>query len=252
MKKVISVWKDKGETPLQCITRIKLRNSIYANETISYAGRLDPMAEGALLLLVGHENKNRKNYENLNKVYESEIIFGISTDSFDSLGLINKVKITDLAREEIEKALKRFVGPQKQIYPPYSSKTVHGKPLFWWTREKKLSEIVLPEREIEIYELNLLSYDFISSVKISEDIIKCIKKVEGDFRQEIIIKGWEDFELKNKNKQFLKIKIKISCSSGTYVRRLASDMGDMLKSGAFAYSIKRKSIGNYAISLINK
>ena len=67
MQSVIPVYKPLGLTPLQAIVKFKKLFPDYANEKISYAGRLDPMAEGLLLLLVGEENKQRNEYEDLSK-----------------------------------------------------------------------------------------------------------------------------------------------------------------------------------------
>lgn len=242
---VIPVWKPAGWTPLKAVNEFKKNKLKFAKNKISYAGRLDPMAEGILLLLINEENKKRHEYEDLKKTYESEIVLGISTDSFDGLGLIEKIKFVNKTKEEIEDCLKNFIGKQKQIYPPYSSKAVEGKSLYWWAKNNKLNEIKIPEREIEVYLIELIDVAEINSIKLAKEIIKRIKKIEGDFRQEEIIKNWEEFAKKNKNKELVKIKIKVSCSAGTYIRRIASDLGERLGSGGFALSIRRNSIGKY-------
>lgn len=141
MKKTVFVNKPIAVTPLEAIEIFKVKFPEYVNEKISYAGRLDPMAEGLLLLLIGEENKSRNKYEGLNKTYEAEVIFGISTDSFDQLGLVEKAELKLFNKKTIEKVINNFIGKQKQYYPPYSSRTVKGKPLYWWAKNNKLSEI---------------------------------------------------------------------------------------------------------------
>ena len=242
---LITVWKPVGWTPLKAVLEFLKLKPEFKDSKVSYAGRLDPMAEGVLLLLIGDENKKRHEYENLEKTYESEIILGISTDSFDGLGIIENVESIDISREEIDKCLKSFLGKQEQEYPSYSSKAVKGKSLYWWARNKKINEIVIPKREIEIYLIDLLDFSLIKSSDLAKENIEKINLIEGDFRQAEIIKNWEEFEKKNKDKNFIKIKIKISSSSGTYVRRIASDLGEKLGSGAFAFSIKRIKIGEF-------
>lgn len=249
MKKLLVVYKEIGQTPLEAVTEFKKKNKEYGNEKISYAGRLDPMAEGVLLLLVGAENKEREKYLDLNKEYESEIVLGIETDTFDALGLIKKVNLeVKNPRDEIEKCLETFLGKSSQSYPPYSSKTVGGKPLYWWVRENRLSEIEIPKKEIEIYRLEIIGAAKVSGRKLREVIIRRVKSVNGDFRQGLIEKTWESFEKSNKDYEFDVLKIKVSCSSGTYVRRLASDIGKKLGVGAFCLSIKRTSVGNFTLS----
>lgn len=246
MKTIVCVWKTVGLTPLQEVQIFKVKNSEYSNEKISYAGRLDPMAEGVLILLIGDENKNRNKYLNLEKTYESEIVLGISTDSFDALGIVQQINFAKISKEEIEKCLSGFLGKQKQIYPPYSSKAVKGKSLYWWARNNRLEEIEIPTRKVEIYSLKLIEFDEISVNKLTSNLLKDIKEIKGDFRQEEIIKGWEEFGEKYKNKRFLKIKIQVECSTGTYVRRIASDLGEKLGAGAFALSIKRTVVGKFS------
>jgi hypothetical protein len=64
---MILIDKRVGETPLQLINRIRIEMPKLKNERLSYAGRLDPMAEGQMLILVGDENNNRDKYLGLDK-----------------------------------------------------------------------------------------------------------------------------------------------------------------------------------------
>ena len=243
MKSVLNVWKPVGMTPLQAVQKFKEKNSEYLYAKMSYAGRLDPMAEGILILLVGEENKKRERYLKLKKTYKSEIILGVSTDSFDGLGIINSINHVSIEKTKIEKALKEFKGKQNQTYPPFSSKTINGKSLYWWVKNEKLKEIELPKRQIEIYSIALISVEKIQVDKLVNILIANIKKVEGDFRQDKVIKGWEEFKKENKNSNLTKVKFETTCSTGTYIRRIASDFGEKLGCGAFAFSIKRTSLG---------
>lgn len=245
MKKIIPVWKPVSWTPLKAVLEFKKNIPELRNNVISYAGRLDPMAEGVLLLLVDDENKKRHEYEDLEKTYESEIILGISTDSHDGLGIIEKTDQKKISKKEVEKSLETFLGKQKQKYPPYSSKAVKGKSLYWWARNRKLNEIKIPERSIEIYSINLLAYETIRLSDLVKNIIGKVKQIEGDFRQKEIIDNWKNFKKENKDNQFIKIKIIISASSGMYVRKIASDLGEKLGSPAFAFSIIRIKVGKF-------
>lgn len=117
---------------------------------LGYAGRLDPMAEGVLVVLVGDENKRREAYLSLNKEYIVEILFGFETDSYDMLGLApsslaGQEKNTDV----LKSYLGSFVDVHDQEYPPYSSKTVVGKPLFVWAREGNIGTIKIPRKKLK-------------------------------------------------------------------------------------------------------
>ena len=56
---IILINKKEGETPLEALQYFRSRNKIYKEAKMTYAGRLDPMAKGLLLVLVGEETKKK-------------------------------------------------------------------------------------------------------------------------------------------------------------------------------------------------
>jgi len=60
------------------------------------------------------------------------------------------------------------IGKHYQSYPPYSSRTVNGKPLYYWARQGKIHEITIPEKEIEIVTFNLISLKTVSKQRIEK------------------------------------------------------------------------------------
>jgi len=219
---VICVYKKIGETPLEAISALHIK------EKLSYIGRLDPLASGLMLVLVGEENKNRENYLNLRKKYQFEFIVGFKTDTYDVLGL---AEACTGDYKEIE------TGERTQKYPPYSSKPVDGKPLFMWAREGK--KVTLPEREIEIFESKILGERKISSHELKEIIVTKINLVRGDFRQKEIIERWN--ELLN-GEEYRIVTGEISSSSGTYIRGLVNESGCCTTLG-----ITRTEFGDYRL-----
>lgn len=218
---------------------------------MTYAGRLDPMASGLLLILAGEECKNRGKYLNLSKEYEFQVLFGCATDTYDILG-----KVTAKACEEhldalnmpslekqIKKNLKYFRGTFIQKYPIYSSKTVKGKALFEYGREGV--EVEVPEREVSVKSLKFINLKKITSKNLLADIEKRISKVDGDFRQKDIVGTWRK-ELSKKEENFFIGSFKVACTSGTYVRGIANSLGEKMGLPALAYTIKRTKIGKYS------
>jgi len=211
---------------------------------MTYAGRLDPMASGLLIILTREETKKKEKYLKLNKEYEFEVLFGFSTDTHDILGEVLNSKNILVSRDDIKKDLKNFIGENIQKYPIYSSKTVKGKPLFTYARSGE--EVEIPERKIFIKKLKLIKIKQMNDKKLSQNIEKRIKKVKGDFRQEGILKIWKK-KLKGNDARYTIASFKVSCSSGTYVRVIANSLGDKLKVPSLAYSIRRTKVGNYVI-----
>ncbi len=244
----LNLYKRIGETPLERLDRLQIEKPEYKNIPLTYAGRLDPMAEGVLLVLVGEECKEKDKYLDLDKVYEGEIVWGFETDTYDVLGKITGTSQKFPNAEEIKKAIENLKGKHQQKYPPYSSKPVQGKPLFQWAREGKLSEISeMPTQEIEIYNAEFLNQSEIASQDLLENISNKISKVNGDFRQLEIINGRNNIFGDPTPKKYMVTRFKISCSSGTYIRSLVNDLGNSLGSKAILYSLIRTSVGDFKV-----
>lgn len=252
MKRIIVINKKEGETPLQALEIFRAKNKKYKDASkkirMTYAGRLDPMASGLLLILTGEETKNKEKYLALDKEYEFEVLFGFATDTYDILGKVaNQPHRQDLwgkgnLGKNIKQNLKFFTGKFVQKYPIYSSKTVKGKQLFQYAREG--TDVDIPTREVFVKELKFMKLRKISGTKLLDNIEKRIKKVKGDFRQTEILKIWRK-ELRNPA-QFFIASFKIKCGSGTYVRGIANSLGERVNIPALAFSIKRTKIGKWS------
>src|SRR6185437_6426136 len=151
LPKIIGVYKPIGLTPLEVIKKLQESKPELTTVKIGYAGRLDPLAHGLLLLMIGEETKKREKYLSFPKKYRFEVAFGVSTDTYDLLGLVTTSKRKPLSTNVnliVNTFVNKHLGKQIQHYPPYSSKTVHGKPLYWWARNSRLHQIEIPKREI--------------------------------------------------------------------------------------------------------
>ncbi len=215
---------------------------------MTYAGRLDPMASGLLLILAGDETKNKDKYLGLDKEYEFSVLFGFATDTYDVLGKIVstqdlKINDKDLVKN-IKKHLSKFKGKFIQEYPMYSSKTVKGKPLFTYGRSGE--EVEVSVREVEVKNLRFIKLSKITGVKLLKDVEKRIAKVGGDFRQKEILDIWDKNLASKREEIFYIANFKTKCSSGTYVRGIANSLGKVVGVPALAYSIKRIKIGKFA------
>lgn len=274
---VIPIYKEWGKTPLECLEALRQKYPTLKNLPLSYAGRLDPLAEGLMLVLVGETNKDREQYLHLDKTYEVEILFDFKTDTGDLFGVPtvaptvpsganisegDEATIKKLSNfssinfsNEIKKVCEGLVGKQQFPYPVYSSKTVGGKPLFQWMNEGRISEIEIPKTDVEIYSIKLLD-DGVSDVKevngaeILEKIELALKSVKGDFRYDEMREGWKTMLDGKMEEKFMIIKIECTCSSGTYMRVLAEEIGKKMRVPALAYSIKRAKVGSLGMECL--
>ncbi len=240
---MILCYKNKGETPLQMLDRLRLEKPVLENEKLSYAGRLDPLAEGLIVVLVGDENKEREKYLGLNKTYIVDILIGVSTDTSDLMGIVKEVKSLKFDNLDlIRKNLVRFAGKFSQKYPSFSSKTFSGKALFQYAREGNFPEI---SHTVEVFGIDILNFSSISAKELLDKTYKDVFKVSGDFRQDLVLKSFD--EKITGEMVFSVLTLKMSVSSGFYVRQFAKDFGQSLGYPALALNIKREKVGDFQI-----
>ena len=245
---VLNLYKQLGETPRERLERLRTQKPHYEHEVLSYAGRLDPMAEGVMLCLVGAANQSRDAYLELPKEYVVDVLWGFSTDTYDVLGrVMNSGDGQDITKPKLQKALNEFRGHIEQEYPPYSSKTVEGKSLFEWARQGALGNLLMPKRSVTIHNIVLERMYKVDEPALLHYIDESVAKVNGDFRQEEVMLGWRRHLKKEGIREFPCATIKIECSSGTYVRSIANGLGEELGCPALALHILRTKVGEYAI-----
>jgi tRNA pseudouridine55 synthase len=247
MKKVVILNKKEGETPLARLESFRMKNKQYKEVSMTYAGRLDPMASGVLIILAGEECKNKEKYLKLDKEYEFEVLFGFATDTYDILGKVTHSNIltNDSIKNlevDIKNNIKFFTGKFTQTYPMYSSQTVKGKHLFEYARAGE--EVEAPIHEVEVKSLKLLKLSKKCGDVLFKSFEKRIDSVVGDFRQKEILKIWQK-EFEGSQAKYVVASFRIKCGSGTYVRSIANDLGKRLGIPALALSIKRTKIGKY-------
>lgn len=243
---IIPVWKPVGVTPLQMIEVVQEKIPSLQDATIGYAGRLDPLAEGVLLLTVDQANADRKQYEQLDKQYRFEVLFGMQTDSYDLMGLFTAdPAVCSPTQELVHAHCLESIGSFQQPYPPFSAVRVNGKPLYYWARHGKLDRVAIPEKNVTVTEYRLLSLNSVSGASIADLAIQNVSLVSGQFRQQSIIDQWRQFANRHASSSFSRAELVVSCSTGTYVRGLAHALGTTLGCGAVCSRIIRESVGAY-------
>ncbi len=255
MKKYVTLYKEVGQTPLECAEKWRATQSpAYQEVPLAYAGRLDPMAEGRLLGLIGDECKKQERYHHLDKEYIFDVLLGAESDSGDVLGVITNAGGTNIDENVIRKKLRNMKGIISLPYPKFSAKTVQGKPLHTWTVEGRLDEIEIPLNTSHIHKLKLLDLRTKTKENIYQYVtgkIETIPKVTderkalgNDFRRTDVRESWKEW-YKTADDAYQIATIKCTASSGTYMRSLAEEIGKQLQTTGLAYSIKRTKIGHY-------
>jgi len=252
----VLLTKKVGETPLEVTEAWRATRPDLAGVPLAYAGRLDPMASGALLVLIGEECKKQEEYHHLDKEYQVEILFGVGSDSGDVLGCIFEAPYSALTVATVAETAGSFVGDIELPYPVFSAKTVLGKPLHTWAIEKRLHEITIPTRHSIIYSLSLDTlttktrqevFDTAAhSIELIPQVTDPRKALGNDFRRPEVRAAWSNFKTTGSPSDVFYIaKISCICSSGTYMRTLAEIIAEKLETKGLAFSIHRSTIGTF-------
>ncbi|MGH7156987.1 MAG: tRNA pseudouridine(55) synthase TruB [Candidatus Saccharimonadales bacterium] len=160
MDGILLVEKPEGWTSHDVVAKAR---SIIKVETgqkvkIGHTGTLDPAATGLLILVLGTYTKRAGEFSKLDKVYEAELTLGAVSSTGDKEGKITPKsdKMPDL--QQIEQVLSQFKGKIQQMPHAYSAIKVGGKKAYEIAR--KGGEVKLEPREITIYEITDVNYDY--------------------------------------------------------------------------------------------
>jgi tRNA pseudouridine55 synthase len=213
---ILNIYKPKGITSFNAVSQIKRKLGV---RKAGHAGTLDPLAEGVLIVLTDSDTKKQADFMEMEKEYVAEIGFGIYTETYDLEKLPQYIKgpTLDTLKSHIGPIIEDFVGKQDQEVPMYSAVSVDGQRLYRMARKGKTPAII-PIKKITIKNIELLDT---SESNLHTD------------------SGLHNIPV---------VKIKIICSSGTYVRSLVRDIGNVLHTEAVMLSLKRTRIGNFKVS----
>lgn len=211
---IIESYKPIGCTTVEHLNHYKKK---YPNDKMCFAGRLDPLAHGKIYILIGEDRFRKDEFCNKDKIYETFVIKGFITDTFDIMG------IPTISNNKPLNIPSNF----EQKYPPYSSVMIPKYRKQYWkvTREK------LPLLEHEIPTKNVsINIEYIDNFSIKpSELIHIIKdrinrvNPNYNFRQKKIIKSWENI-LSTYTEDIEIVKLRVTCSSGTYIRNIGNMM----------------------------
>ncbi|RYP71867.1 hypothetical protein DL769_004580 [Monosporascus sp. CRB-8-3] len=126
---------------------------------MGHGGTLDPLATGVLILGVGKGTKSLQSFLDCTKTYETVVLFGASTDTYDRVGkVLKKTAYDHITRPMVEEALKSFRGKYQQMPPLYSALKMEGKPLYEYAREGKPIPREIATREVDVSGLELVEW----------------------------------------------------------------------------------------------
>jgi len=210
MNGTLIINKPAGWTSHDAVAKLR---RILGTRRIGHTGTLDPFATGVLVVCVGVATRLVQFLVGLDKEYIATVRLGFATDTQDLTGnpVTEFQPPREIITEQVQEILAQFAGEQMQLPPMFSAKKMGGERLYEAARQGR--EIERQPVPITIYAIDLLPDDFL--------------KENAD--------GTRDFQ------------IRVRCSSGTYIRTLAHDIGAKLTVGAHLATLHRTAVGQFTI-----
>ncbi|MEU8796955.1 tRNA pseudouridine(55) synthase TruB [Spirillospora sp. NPDC048819] len=177
---------------------------------VGHAGTLDPMATGVLVLGVGKATRLLGHLALTEKGYDATIRLGESTNTDDAEGeIIAAASAAGVADEALRAGIAALTGPIRQVPPQVSAIKVNGERAYKMAR--KGEEVALADRPVTVHDFA------VTGVRRHGEVID--------------------------------VDASITCSSGTYIRALARDLGASLGCGGHLTALRRTRVGPYDLGM---
>jgi tRNA pseudouridine55 synthase len=191
----------------------------FGQKRIGHAGTLDPDATGVLIVAFGRVTRLLQFVTGMTKSYEAEVVLGVATATLDAGGEVTgRWDQRHVTLADARRAAAGFVGTTMQVPPMVSAVKVGGRRLHQLARAGV--EVERPPRQITVTRFEVeLGADSRSRSRPEEPVAR--RPVGGG----------------------PVLRVRIDCSSGTYVRVLAADLGAALGGGAYVSWLRRTAVG---------
>lgn len=238
--------KPLGLSAAQALDAVRAALPALRDQRLGHAGRLDPMAEGLLTVLVGDETRDAPRLRGLDKTYELDVAFGVATDSFDSLGLVTAATPdVTLDPAALTVACRRAEGVVAQRYPPYSQARVDGRSMLAWGPLGVTMDRPVATRTLHAVELVAVTSR--EGGALVDEAARRTSLPRGDFRQREIADRWRAHARTLADVSLPVASLRVTCSAGTYMRSLAVDLGAALGLPSMAWRIRRVRAGDLTL-----
>jgi len=177
---------------------------------VGHAGTLDPMATGVLVLGVDRATRLLGHLMLTEKAYDATVRLGVATTTDDAEGeVVSTASAAGLDEGLVRSTLAEFTGDLLQVPTAVSAIKVDGKRAY--ARVRAGEEVALQARPVTVHEL------------VVHDVRRHDEVVDAD--------------------------VSLRCSSGTYVRAIARDVGALLGVGGHLTALRRTAVGPFGLDV---
>lgn len=161
LQDIILIDKPAELSSFGVVARVRRRLSMEAGKKVKvgHTGTLDPFATGLLILLANKATKLSNQFLKLDKWYEATICLGKTSTTGDPEGEITDQHVEVIPTfEEVKTVVAKFVGKITQTVPVFSAVKINGQRAYRLARRGE--DVAMPTRQIEIYAIEILSYNY--------------------------------------------------------------------------------------------
>ena len=208
---LVVVDKPGGMTSHDVVARVR---RLAGTRKVGHAGTLDPMATGVLVLGVNRATRLLGHLMLTEKAYAATVRLGVATTTDDAEGGTTAVvSAAGVEEASVRSALAGFVGDIEQVPTAVSAIKVEGKRAYQRVRDGE--QVDLPARPVTVHELTVHRFT--------------PAEVDGT--------------------AVLDVDLDLRCSSGTYVRAIARDLGARLGVGGHLTALRRTAVGPFGLDV---
>ena len=229
----------------------------YVSRKVGHAGTLDPLAQGALILLLGSATSLVELYQRQDKVYDVGILLGARTKSFDlEQPLEDFSQCEGLESEKIKEAFDSMLGEHEYAVMGFSALKIQGKRLYKSDGTYKVKKMTLNEYElkglnrIKVTEVSKLLEQKAKEIKANFDLfthfVDGLNSKLRHLKQNLVNVFERNLEIlsKHQDMSFYLARVTMSVGKGTYVRSLVERMSYFVGCPAVAVDIYRQCLYN--------
>ncbi|NII50466.1 tRNA pseudouridine(55) synthase TruB [Frigoribacterium endophyticum] len=212
---ILLVDKPQGITSHDVVSRVR---RAAGTRKVGHAGTLDPLATGLLVLGLNSSTRLLTFLVGLDKTYEATIRLGVATTTDDSEGETTATHdASAVADDAIDAGVRALSGPISQVPTTVSAIKVNGRRAYDLAREGV--EVELKARDVTVSEFS----------------------VHDRRTAEVVDEAGRTVSVRD-------LDVRVRCSSGTYVRALARDLGAGLGVGGHLTALRRTTVGPFDVA----
>jgi tRNA pseudouridine55 synthase len=244
----VVVDKPQGWTSHDVVGRMR---RLAGTRKVGHAGTLDPMATGVLVLGIGKATRLLTYVVGADKDYDATIRLGVATTTDDAEGEVLSVAgpgaVERVERAALDAAIADLTGDILQVPTSVSAIKVDGKRAY--ARVRAGEEVALKARPVTVSRFEVLDVRPVTAAVPDVDLVGAdVEDTDGRAERDPDARPAAMSDMPTRDVPAVDVDVRVTVSSGTYVRALARDLGEALGTGGHLTALRRTRVGGYDLA----